>query len=420
MEERNITAEQCRMFYLDGEKMKTNTWLCVFRLPLRRENATKLALLAEVMKEGTKAFPSNLHLNRRAEELYDAVWDVSVVKKGGEALLSVTLDVLKHIDGREALDFLRGLIREPLFLSEKFPEDALDRCKRRLRHRLRAMKDDPAAYARKRCLEETAKGEGAGISADGYEEDLAGIRLEDLREFYRELLCHGRVYLLFCGDKEGRRLLKEWKEKLNLRNKGLWQSSFSRPLKERPSCFRENTAAKQARLVMAFVSEISPCKGLYSALQVWNEVFGGSGNSLLFGRIREEMGLCYEIRSYLYPMTGMLFVEVGANGEDIPKITKEICKIWDNVEENWIDEKKIEASVESLRRKYASAQYDAGRLLDITVEQVLTGRERCLFQIMSDLAAVEQADIKRVLACTRLKNCFILSDKEVDCHAVYR
>lgn len=420
MEERNMAAEQCRMFYLDGEKMKTNTWLCVFRVPLQRENATKLALVAEVIKEGTKEFPSNLHLNRRAEELYDAVWDVSVVKKGGDALLSFTLDVLKHIDGREALDFLRELIREPLFLSEEFTEDALDRCKRRLRHRLGAMKDDPAAYARKRCLEETAKGEGVGISADGYEEDLAGIRLENLREFYQDLLYHCRVYLLFCGDKEGRRLLKEWKEKLNLRNKGLWQTSFSRSMEERPSCFRENTAAKQARLVMAFVSEISPCKGLYSALQVWNEVFGGSGNSLLFGRIREEMGLCYEIRSYLYPMTGILFVEVGARGEDIPKISKEVCRIWDDMEENGIDEKKIEVAVESLRRKCASAQYDAGRLLDITVEQVLTGRERCLFQIMSDLAAVEQVDIKRVMARTRLKNCFILSDKEVDCHAVYR
>ncbi|WP_205134651.1 hypothetical protein, partial [Anaerotignum lactatifermentans] len=40
-----------------------------------RENATKLALLAEVMKEGTKALPSNLHLNRRAEELYVKIYD---------------------------------------------------------------------------------------------------------------------------------------------------------------------------------------------------------------------------------------------------------------------------------------------------------------------------------------------------------
>ncbi|MBM6829711.1 insulinase family protein, partial [Anaerotignum lactatifermentans] len=384
-----------------------------------RENATKLALLAEVMKEGTKALPSNLHLNRRAEELYDAVWDVSVVKKGGEALLSVTLDVLKHIDGREALDFIRGLIREPLFLQEDFPEEVLERCRQRLERRLRALKDDPAAYARNRCLEETMKGEGVGVCADGYLEDLPGLRLEDLREFYRELLWHSRVYLLFCGEKEGRRLLKEWKKGLDLRGKGDWREGNS-SVEARPQCRREKTTAKQARLVMAFVSEITPNRGLYSALQVWNEVFGGSGSSLLFQKIREEMGLCYEIRSFLYPMTGLLFVEVGANGEDIPKITKEVCRIWDTVADYGLKEEEIESAVERLRRKYASAQYDAGKWLDLTIEQVLTGRERCLFQIISDLTAVETVDIKRVLSRTHLRNCFLLSDQEVDCHEIYR
>lgn len=420
MEEQKATAEQCRMFYLDGEKMKTNTWLCVFRIPLRRENATKLALLAEVIKEGTEGYPSNIQLNRRAEEMYDAVWDVSVVKKGGDGLLSFTLDVLKHIDGREALEYLRGLIRDPLFLSEDFSEEVLERCRQRMGRRLRMMKDDPAIYARKRCLEETARGEGLGISADGYEEDLAGISLEDLREFYREMLCHSQVSLFFCGEKEGRRLLKEWKASLELRGRRFWQEPSFSQVDESPRCCQEKTSAKQARLVLSFVSEILPYKSLYSALQVWNEIFGGGGNSLLFHRIREEMGLCYEIRSFLYPMTGILFVEVGANGEDIPKITKEICRIWDEVEENGIEENKIEGAVESLRQKYASAQYNAGRLLDLTVEQVLTGRQRCLYQMMSDLAAVEPADIKRVLGRTRLKNCFLLSDREVRCHAVYR
>lgn len=420
MEDRNTAAEQCRMFYLDGERMKTNTWLCFFRVPLRRENATKLAVLAELMKEGTRELPSNSHLNRRAEEMYDAVWDVSVVKKGGEALLSFTLDVLKHIDGREALAFLRGLIREPLFLQEDFPEGALERCRRMLERRLRAIKDDPAAYARKRCLEETAKGAGAGISADGYLEDLAGITLEALRDFYRELLCRSHVDLFFCGEKEGRRLLKEWKRELGLRGRHFWQTQRQKPLEGPPQCCREKTAAKQARLVMAFVSEIPPEGGQYSALLVWNEIFGGSGNSLLFRRVREELGLCYEIRSFVYPLTGMLFAEVGAKGEDIPKITKEICKIWDNVEENGVKEQDLNSAVENLRRKYASAQYDAGRLLDFTAEQILMGTERSLHQVMGDFAAVEPGDIRRVLAKTKLRSCFLLSDQEVDCHAVCR
>ena len=54
---RNTTAkkaEQCRMFFVDGKKFKTNALLGFFRVPLRRENATKLALLAEVLQKGTE------------------------------------------------------------------------------------------------------------------------------------------------------------------------------------------------------------------------------------------------------------------------------------------------------------------------------------------------------------------------------
>ena len=93
---------RCRIFLLDGEKFRTNLLVLFFDLPLKRETATKTALLAEVLKktEWQQAV-------KQAEEMYGALWDISVVKKGDRQLLLFSLEVLKKIEIAEAISFLR-------------------------------------------------------------------------------------------------------------------------------------------------------------------------------------------------------------------------------------------------------------------------------------------------------------------------
>ena len=67
---------RCRIFLLDGEKFRTNLFVFFFDFPLKREAATKTALLAEVLKKSDWQEKTT-----RAEELYGALWDISVVKK---------------------------------------------------------------------------------------------------------------------------------------------------------------------------------------------------------------------------------------------------------------------------------------------------------------------------------------------------
>lgn len=43
---------RCRIFWLDGKKFRTNLLVLFFDLPLKRETATKTALLAEVLRGG--------------------------------------------------------------------------------------------------------------------------------------------------------------------------------------------------------------------------------------------------------------------------------------------------------------------------------------------------------------------------------
>ncbi|MBQ3616187.1 MAG: hypothetical protein II993_09355, partial [Anaerotignum sp.] len=83
---------RCRIFLLDGKKFRTNLFVLFFELPLKRETATKTALLAEVLKGQNWT-----ETTKQAEELYGALWDISVVKKGDRQLLLFSLETLKAV-----------------------------------------------------------------------------------------------------------------------------------------------------------------------------------------------------------------------------------------------------------------------------------------------------------------------------------
>ena len=149
---------RCRIFLLDGKKFRTNLLVLFFDLPLKRETATKTALLAEVLKktEWQQAV-------KQAEEMYGALWDISVVKKGDRQLLLFSLEVLKKIEIAEAISFLR----ERLFCAvekEGFSEKIVERQKEVLRRKLEGRQDDKRAFAQKRISEETAEGTDYSIS----------------------------------------------------------------------------------------------------------------------------------------------------------------------------------------------------------------------------------------------------------------
>ena len=94
---------RCRIFFAEGQKFRTNLLVLFFDLPLKRETATKTALLAEVLRQGED--PTGAA--RQAELLFGAHWDISVVKKGERQLLLFSLEALKNVETEEMLAFLR-------------------------------------------------------------------------------------------------------------------------------------------------------------------------------------------------------------------------------------------------------------------------------------------------------------------------
>ncbi|WP_458407417.1 EF-P 5-aminopentanol modification-associated protein YfmF [Anaerotignum sp.] len=395
---------RCRIFLLDGEKFRTNLFVLFFDLPLKRETATKTALLTEVLKRNNWQ-----ETTTQAEEFYGALWDVSVVKKGDRQLLLFSLEILKSVDTEEAVAFLKKMVLQPLEKGD-FSEKEVMRQKKILKRKLKSLQDDKKAYARKRVSEETAEGTAYAVSGDGYAEDLEEITAKGLFLFYRNLVEQAEVKLFFCGDKEEKSKILGLRQEFP--GKVLWKEKEEQEQsKNGPRFLQESAKMEQARLLMGFSADVENGHRR-AALRLMNQLLGGSPDSLLFRKIREEQGLCYDVKSYLEPMSPYLFVQAGIDAEDAKETGKLVLKAIEQLKKEGVSEEKLEQAKENILRDYDGMADTPWAMVDFFAEQVLQGKELTTEKFLRSIERTDEEDIIRAANHLELKVVYLLSGKE--------
>lgn len=394
---------RCRIFLLDGQKFRTNLLVLFFDLPLERETATKTALLTEVLKRGEEPAKGA----RQAEELYGALWDISVVKKGDRQLLLFSLETLKTVETEDALSFLRERLLRPLEQGA-FSEKAVERQKTILRRKLDSRKDDKKAFARRRALEETAEGTPFAISGDGYAEDLEEINGKNLFAWYRKVAETAEVKVFFCGDKEEKPKVLSLRQNFPGRVSVTEREEQESDRHEPPRFVQERTEAEQARLLLGFEADVENSRR-QAALLLLNQLLGGDPDSLLFRKVREERGLCYDIKSYRYPLSPYLFVQAGIQEKDAKETGKLVLKCLDELKKQGISAEKLRQAKESILRDYEGLADNPWAMVDFFAEQVLQGKELRTEKFLRQVERVEPEDILRGANHLKLKTVYLLS-----------
>ena len=395
---------RCRIFLLDGKKFRTNLMVLFFELPLKRETATKTALLAEVLKKTEWQQAA-----KQAEELYGALWDISVVKKGDRQLLLFSLEVLQKVEMEEAVSFLRERMLQPL-KQNGFSENIVERQKGFLRQKLEGWQDDKRAFARKRILEETAENMDYGLSADGYVEDLEEITAKGLFHWYRTIAEQAEVKIFFCGEKSEKGAILSLRK--DFAGRILYTEREQREqLKNSPRFLQEKADMAQARLCMGFSADMeTDCR--QAALVLLNHLLGGSPDSLLFQKMREEQGLCYDVKSYLEPLMPYLFIQAGIRDEDAKAAGKLFLECIGQLKKEGVSEEKLQQAKENILRNYDGIGDSSWAMVDFMAEQVLQGKVLTTEKFLHQIERTEADDIRRAAAHLELRVVYLLGGKE--------
>lgn len=324
--------------------IKTNNFKTVrvevkFRNVVKKEEITLRNLLKMVLIESTKKFDTERKFVIESEELYDLKLSSTSSRVGNFTTLSFNLTFLneeyteKGLHNK-SLDFLMEVLFNPNVSNNKFDSLSFNNCVNKLEKSIMGRKDNKTKYSIFTLLQHMGD---YAYSYDqyGYLSDLKNIDEAKLYEYYKKVLMNDLVDVYVIGNVDSNEI-KEYfinnfkinsfkKEKMNV----LIDEVLPR---KRVKVFKEEDAVNQTKIAIGLrFNDVSEYERKY-VLYVYNEILGGSGNSLLFGTVREKNSLAYYINSIAQGYDNLLIIYTGIDKDRVDLGLKLIKKTIKDIE----------------------------------------------------------------------------------------
>ena len=262
----------------------------------------------------------------------EAEWD--------DSLLAVTV-LADYIE--EGSELLADLV-----LNSVFPSAAVERQRQQMISALQLASQDPSYLADKVFEKVLFQGSQYGHPLDGTLASLERIRVEDLRAFHRRHYRPENAILALAGDfklRRGRKLAEKyfgsWKSG-NTEAAGCSKLPAVPPVQRRIIVIDKPDAVQtEIRVGNLAVSRDSE---EYAAIEVTNEIFGGTAPNRLFEALRVEEGLIYGVQSHLdaRKTTGLWVVETATRTGGTLKSLKIILREMDRLAARLVSRSEFE------------------------------------------------------------------------------
>jgi zinc protease len=215
---------------------------------------------------------------------------------GGQYSISSTGLTVNLMSGHVSagFDLVRDLLRNP-----SFPENRFDKTREDQLSDLESIDEEPQDAARRIFFENAYRGHPFERPPGGRKETVEKLTLEDVRGFYRRFYRPENVILAVVGDIDPGRALGELRARFeSWKGEGPWAPPPVVPAVRQTDSrtIHRSSKARQARIHLGHVG-IERSHPDYYALRVMEIILGASPGftSRLARRVRDEMGLCYDI-----------------------------------------------------------------------------------------------------------------------------
>lgn len=376
--------EGIKIHKIETNQFKTNLYAVFLATPLKRENVTKDALIAAVLRRGTKNIISQDKISKELEEMYGASFDCGIEKTGDNHIIKFYLEALneeflpeKEELTQKCINILLDIVTNPFVENNGFKQEYVDGEKENLKQIINGKIDNKARYSLDRCIEEIFKGEPYGLYKYGYVEDLEKITPQNLYEYYKELIKNCKIDIYYSGIFDNDNTEKIIEKRLQENNIEPRNAKYvinnemtEKKQKSETKTVEESMDVTQGKLVLGLQIDDNNKNSRFAA-SVYNAILGGGANSKLFQNVREKNSLAYTASSSYIRTKNVILVHCGI---DIDKYEKALETIKEQIEDmkkgNFTDKdiedakKLIISSVKSISAEQdTEITYDYGQEL---------------------------------------------------------
>ena len=319
--------------------------------------------------------------------------------------------VINAFTGRECTCYYVRLLDEHLnigidilsdmILNSKFDEKDIEREKSVIIEELKMYEDSPEDLTYDILLEKVYNNKGIGKNILGSKESIKSINRDAILDYFEKFYVPENAVLSICGNFDFEETVKLIEDKFenwhgekpdyNLQNE-----IFN------PCIIKKDRDYEQTNLAICFECEnIGSSSNDVYAIDIINNVLGGSSTSRLFQRIREDEGLVYSIYSEqeFYREKGELGIYASMSTENLEDVYRLVKEEIISLNENGITEEELNNSKEQLKGEFMlGMESTESRMNAIGKYMLITGKVETLEDVIEGLNSITMDDINRVIS----------------------
>lgn len=353
-------AEGVNLHVLPTKQYKTIRIFIRFTARLQQEVITKRSLLSSMLETNSLNYPDQTKLSAKLAELYGASFGLSVRKKGNLHWLNVGISFVngEYVNDpnlfSQAVDFLKEVLFYPNIKNQQFDQLTFDLEKNNLRLYLESLKEDKqtfASYALQELYFENSPEQK--IRSLGVVEELDKITARSLAAYYQEMMANDQIDIFVVGDVDPDKAAEAVGQlPFEPRETAHPELFYTQPqvniVKERQ--VREPIV--QAKLNLAYQTNVYYDEPERFALMVFNGLFGGFPHSKLFMNVREKESLAYYASSSVDTFRGFMSVQTGIDEKNRNQVLRLIHEQLESLRNGEITDLELAQTKAMLRNQY--------------------------------------------------------------------
>lgn len=345
------------------DKFKNSLLSVVVASPLDAKTASMNAASFKVISKGSIYHSSIQDLAIALENIGDASISPINFKIGDWHCLGLLEDFpecgLFQDSFRSAAELLAELMLYPATNGGLFRENIVQQEKELMLRDIAAQKNNRTAYAYQLMLEKMLFGEPHAVNNQGSIEGIKRINRRSLTRHWQNLISSSPVEFHYIGPTEPElvyNIITEAFSGLPRRNCILLpEHIISRSATD--SVFqivKKDANINQCRLTAGFRVQNINLLNNEALCRVWNTLWGGGVNSVLFNRLRETQSLCYSVNSLINRKKGFTAVCAGVDSADAEQFTDLMLMELDGLKKQLVSDDLLASAKNSVLSFYSS------------------------------------------------------------------
>ena len=409
--------EGIRLHKIKTNKYKTNLMSVFLTSKLSRDDITKKALILTVLRRGTNNLKTQEEISKKLEEFYGASFDCGIDKLGDKHVLKFYVESLneqylyqKEDILNQSLNILFDIVFNPLLENGAFKQEYIDEEKQNLRIIIEGQKDNKAAYATQRCIEEMYKEKPYGLYKYGYVEDLEKIDSKNLYEAYLNLIKTCKIDIFVSGDFDEKTLEEKVKSnqqisKLEPRKVEYLDEESESSNTQEENVVRENMQISQGKLNIG-LDVLSDNK---SAVSVYNAILGGGANSKLFQNVREKASLAYSAGSIYIKPKSKIIIKTGIEHKNYEKALQIIKEQIDDMKNGKFSDEDIQHAKELIIASFKAMQDEQDSEISFYFGREIQKESKDIDKQIKEVSEVTKQNIVDVANKIKINTIFFLT-----------